>query len=59
MKIKITAYQVVNDSMEIRPASPNRKWMDDSINKNPYRCLPLTMANSYGWEIISKSEVVA
>lgn len=57
--MKITAYQVVKDSMEIRPASPNRKWMDDSINKNPYRCLPLTMANSYGWELISKSEVVA
>jgi hypothetical protein len=33
--------------------------MDDSINKNAYRCLPLTMANSYGWELLSKSEVTA
>jgi hypothetical protein len=45
--------------MELRPASPTRIWMDNSINKNPYRCLPLTMANSYGWELLSKSEVIA
>lgn len=58
---KITAYEVSgsSNSMELRPATPTREWMDKSINKNPYRCLPLTMANSFGWEIISKSEVVA
>lgn len=56
--MKITAYEV-SGAMEIRPASPSRKWMDESINKNPYRCLPLTMANSYGWELLSKSEIVA
>jgi hypothetical protein len=56
--MKLTAYKV-SEAMEIRPASPSRKWMDESINKNPYRCLPLTMANSYGWELISKSEAVA
>lgn len=57
--MKITAYQIGKDPMEIRPANPNRKWMDESINKNPYRCLPLLMANSFGWELISKGEFVA
>lgn len=57
--MKITAYKVVRDVMELRPASPNRGWMDDSINKNAYRCLPLTMANSYGWELLSRSEITA
>lgn len=56
--MKTTAY-IVSDAMDLRPASPNRRWMDDSVNKNAYRCLPLTMANSYGWELISKSEVTA
>ena len=56
--MKITAY-LVSDAMELCPASPNREWMDISINKNPYRCLPLTMANSYGWELKSKSELTA
>jgi hypothetical protein len=56
--MKITAYEV-SEAMEIRPANPSRAWMDNSINKNPYRCLPLIMANSYGWELVSKSEVTA
>jgi hypothetical protein len=35
------------------PAPRERKWMDDAVQKFPYRCLPLTMANQYGWEILS------
>jgi hypothetical protein len=27
--------------------------MDDSDRKFPYRCLPLVIANQYGWEILS------
>jgi hypothetical protein len=33
--------------------------MDESVNKNPYRCLPMLMANSYGWDLVSKSEFTA
>ena len=27
--------------------------MDDADRKFPYRCLPLVVANQYGWEILS------
>jgi hypothetical protein len=37
----------------IRPASSKRAWMDDAPESFPYRCLPLTIANSHGWEILS------
>jgi hypothetical protein len=37
----------------IRPASSKRAWMDDAPESFPYRCLPLSIANSHGWEILS------
>lgn len=52
--LKITAYQLHEDDFaSIRPARRERKWMEDADKKFPYRCLPLVVANQYGWEILS------
>ncbi|HEX8076306.1 MAG TPA: DUF6065 family protein, partial [Chthoniobacterales bacterium] len=52
--LKIIAYQLHEDDFApIRPARRERKWMDDADKKSPYRCLPLVVANQYGWEILS------
>jgi hypothetical protein len=57
---KITAYQIhEDDSAPIRPARRERKWMDDAEKKFPYRCLPLVVANQYGWEIPSTHHIRA
>lgn len=37
----------------IRPSSSRRDWMDAAPEAFPYRCLPLAIANSHGWEILS------
>lgn len=37
----------------IRVASVRRSWMDRAPESFPYRCLPLAIANSHGWEILS------
>ena len=37
----------------IRPASAKRVWMDEAPESYPYRCLPLTIANGHGWEILT------
>src|SRR6187397_250867 len=51
---KIIAYQLHEDDFApIRPARRERKWMEDADKKSPYRCLPLVVANQYGWEILS------
>jgi hypothetical protein len=51
---KIIAYQIhEGDTAPIRPARAERKWMDEADRKFPYRCLPLVIANQYGWEILS------
>ena len=36
----------------IRAAGAQRAWMDDAPESFPYRCLPLGIANSHGWEIL-------
>jgi hypothetical protein len=37
----------------IRAGSPKRAWMDSTNERYAYRCLPLTIANSHGWELLS------
>ncbi len=37
---------------DIVPGRPQRAWMEAFADRHPYRCLPLTMANSTGWEIL-------
>lgn len=57
--MKIIAYPTTQFPCTIRPANSKRDWMDVSVNKNPYRCLPLSMANSWGWEILSTAKFTA
>lgn len=46
----IEIYSVHNNSsyMDIKPTNVKRKWMDDT-DGHAYRCLPLNIANQYGW----------
>jgi len=37
---------------DIVPGRPQRAWMDAFAERHPYRCLPLSMANTSGWEIL-------
>src|SRR5437763_14787948 len=56
----LIAYQISEaDSAPLRPAPRERKWMDNAYQKFPYRCLPLAVANQYGWEIMSTHHVRA
>jgi len=41
---------------EIVPGRPDRQWMDDFQARFPYRCLPLVMANTTGWEILCPTD---
>jgi len=48
----LDCYKVHEFVPEIVPGSAGREWMDTFQDRQPYRCLPLTMANSMGWEIL-------
>ena len=57
---KLIAYELYPDnSTSIRPAPRDRQWMDESHQKYAYRCLPMVMANQFGWEILSPQHIRA
>lgn len=41
--------------VEIEPAPVQREWMDRSHDRFAYRCLPLNIANSHGWQVRLRS----
>jgi hypothetical protein len=47
---ELTAYQVSDGTgVEMLPAPIKRDWMDATIDRFAYRCLPLNIAASSGW----------
>lgn len=49
--MKLICYLKDRAPFDIRPAPMQREWMEKSIDRFAYRCLPLNIANSHGWEI--------
>jgi hypothetical protein len=45
-----------NKEFKILPMSLKRSWMDDSYQKFAYKCVPLNIANQYGWMAINPKE---
>ncbi len=41
----------------LRPSPARRVWMDE--NSRAYQCLPLVMANQWGWQVLCPTEVRA
>lgn len=50
--MRLTAYRIEDPGPSLRPARPRRAWMDATTERFIYRCLPLTIANQHGWEIL-------
>ncbi len=42
---------------ELRPARARRDWVDAFPERHAYRCLPLAIANSFGWEVASPCDL--
>ena len=36
----------------LRPAPQERDWMDKTNDTYAYRCLPLSIANTHGWQLL-------
>src|SRR5438874_2568674 len=50
--MKLECYPTMTRPPDIVPGRPQRAWMDAFSGRHPYRCLPMTMANSTGWEVL-------
>ena len=53
--MKITKYNISNP-LDLVVPNTKRKWMDETHNAFAYRCLPLTIANGFGWTVINPRE---
>lgn len=51
--MELECYPTSDRPPELVPGRPQRDWMDHFAERHPYRCLPLTMANTSGWELLS------
>ena len=56
---RLTCYQIHADAPRLVPGRSDRQWMDATDKRFAYRCLPLSIANSMGWEIVTPSRVIA
>ncbi len=50
--MKLIAYALNDHPPRLIAARPHRDWMDAFPHKHAYRCLPLTIANTHGWEVL-------
>ncbi len=50
--MELECFSVMPRPPELSPGRPDRRWMDAFQQRHPYRCLPLTMANTSGWELL-------
>jgi hypothetical protein len=50
--MRLDCYKIHEWAPTIVPGEGRRAWMDAFQDRHPYRCLPLTMANCSGWEIL-------
>ena len=50
--MELECYPMSDQSCDMVPGRQPRDWMDAFPSRHPYRCLPLTMANTTGWEIL-------
>ncbi|HYE00798.1 MAG TPA: DUF6065 family protein [Alphaproteobacteria bacterium] len=51
--MKLICYPTSGTPPRIRPAPSARDWMAATPSAFAYRCLPLNIANSHGWEVLS------
>lgn len=49
--MKLNCYLMDRPPLSIRPAPLLREWMEKTPDRYAYRCLPLNIGNSHGWEV--------
>lgn len=56
---RLICHPLEPDPPAIEPARSTRDWMDATDQRFAYRCIPLSIANASGWEILSPVSFVA
>ena len=54
----LKAYQLIEHPMLLKGGTKKRLWMDETPNQFAYRCLPLSIANTWGWDIVPQQSFI-
>jgi Family of unknown function (DUF6065)/2OG-Fe(II) oxygenase superfamily len=49
---RLEAFRTQRNPPELVPCTQERAWMDVFTDRHAYRCLPLSIANTHGWEML-------
>src|ERR1700743_449622 len=49
---RLEAFRTQRETPRLVACTQDRGWMDLFTDRHAYRCLPLTIANSHGWELL-------
>ena len=55
--IELDIYKIDKNSASIKQCSVKREWMDQTAEKHAYHCFPVSLANSFGYEISFDEEI--
>jgi len=55
----IANYLFEQENCQIVPSKPKRQWMDSTVDKFAYRCLPMSIVNQASWDVLCPSSVKA
>ncbi|MGJ4860731.1 DUF6065 family protein [Labrys sp. La1] len=50
---QLQCFSVISNPPRLVPGTAERDWMDFTNQRFAYRCTPLTMANTTGWELLN------
>ena len=50
--LRLECFPIRSSPPDLVPGRPDRDWMDEFTARHPYRCLPLSMANTTGWDLL-------
>jgi Family of unknown function (DUF6065) len=57
--VRLTCFVTGESRPRIRTAPIERRWMNETPDRHPYKCLPLNIANAHGWQILNPEPFVA
>ncbi len=57
--MRLICYPLGTEHPNIAPGRQERDWMDATNAQYAYRCLPLIIANTHGWEIRCTEDLIA
>ena len=57
--MKLVTHVIDGRRVDICPAPVESDWMEATSQRLAYRCLPLNIANAYGWDVLCNASFLA